>query len=55
MPDWPHAPIHRFGASGIYFVTGGTYMKRHHFRDPRALDLLQVNLFAQAEKHECHL
>jgi REP-associated tyrosine transposase len=55
MPDWPHAPIHRFSDSGIYFITAGTHLKQHIFRDPHALDALQAAVFMQAEKHDCHL
>jgi putative transposase len=55
MTNWPHAPLHRFGDSGIYFVTAGTYFKQHFFRDPQALDTLQDSLFIQAERHKCDL
>lgn len=55
MPDWPHAPHHRFGDSGIYFVTAGTHLKQHFFRNPETLDLLQTTLFAIADKHKCEL
>ena len=54
MVDWPHAPLHRFGESGIYFVTASTYLKKHLFRGS-ALDSLQESLFAQATKHACRL
>jgi putative transposase len=49
--DWPHAPLHRFGDSGVYFVTTGTHQKRHFFRQPAALDMLQEGLFRHAEEH----
>ncbi|HWW60067.1 MAG TPA: transposase [Thermoanaerobaculia bacterium] len=55
MPDWPHAPIHRFGDGGVYFVTAGTLHKQHFFRDPVALEDLQGSLFTQAQKHDCWL
>lgn len=29
---WPHAPTHRLCAAGTYFVTCGTYDKKHFFR-----------------------
>ena len=51
MTDWPHAPIHRFGEAGIYFVTGATLHKRHFFETPRALDALQEMLFEKAHEH----
>ncbi|MDP9192096.1 MAG: hypothetical protein M3P06_10400 [Acidobacteriota bacterium] len=51
MTDWPHAPIHRFGEAGIYFVTGATLHHQHFFRAPRALDALQEMLFEKALEH----
>jgi putative transposase len=41
---WPHAPPHDFSERGIYFVTGSTYGKLHHFRTPRRLDVLERGL-----------
>ena len=55
MFDWPHAPLHRFSEAGIYFVTGGTYLKQHLFREPTSLDRLQSLLFALATEHRCFL
>jgi putative transposase len=55
MVDWPHAPLHRFGDSGIYFVTGATYMKQHFFRGSAALNELRDALFMLAKKHDCRL
>ena len=55
MPDWHHAPIHRFEGGGTFFVTGATYLKQHFFAAPRTLDLLQANLFENAKKHDCWL
>ncbi|MFP5246023.1 MAG: transposase [Thermoanaerobaculia bacterium] len=55
MADWPHAPIHRFGEAGVYFITGGTSGKQHFFRDPSALDQLSDTLFTIARKHDCRL
>ena len=55
MHDWPHAPLHRFGQCGIYFVTAGTYQKQHFYRDARALDMLQRTLFEKAQQHHCSL
>ena len=46
--DWPHAPTHRLSASGTFFVTTGTYLKRHHFRGPERLDYLHGELLSQA-------
>jgi len=53
--DWPHAPIHRFDDSGVYFITAGTHQKQHIFRSTAALDLLQSALFAQAAHNRCSL
>jgi putative transposase len=44
--DWPHAPCHRLGESGIYFITAGTYRKQHFFKDAYRLDVLQRGLLA---------
>jgi putative transposase len=53
--DWPHAPIHRFGEAGVYFVTAGTLHKQHFFRAPEALNALRESLFTQAAAHDCWL
>ena len=55
MSDWPHAPIHRFGDAGVYFITAGTRQKQHLFRDPAALDALRATLFHQARESGCAL
>jgi putative transposase len=41
---WPHAPKHQLSENGTYFVTAGTYLKAHHFRTPRRLEVLQRGL-----------
>ena len=38
---WPHAPTHQLSVRGAYFVTTGTYLKVHHFRDPKRRDVLE--------------
>ncbi len=48
MVDWPHGPLHRFSPTGIFFVTGATYLKQHHYRSRAALDSLQEQLFVLA-------
>jgi putative transposase len=53
--DWPHAPIHRFGEGGHYFITAGTNQKEPIFGGPEALDSLQSLLFENAHKHNCWL
>ena len=35
--DWPHAPPHRLGAAGVYFVTVRTLEKQRHFHSPERL------------------
>ncbi len=45
MTDWPHAPVHRLGEPGAYFITAGTYRKEHFFRTDDRLDRLQDLLF----------
>ena len=46
--DWPHAPPHRLGVSGSYFVTAGTYQKLRLFHDAPRLDLLHEALLSHA-------
>ena len=55
MVDWPHAPIHRFGEAGIYFITGATLYRQHFFRAPEALDALRDSLFSYAARNDCSL
>jgi putative transposase len=45
---WPHAPTHMLAASGTYFVTAGTYLKRHHFRARDRLSVLHRGLLTVA-------
>jgi putative transposase len=45
---WPHAPRHQLSQYGTYFVTTGTYLKRHHFRARQRLDVLQRGLLSLA-------
>jgi putative transposase len=49
--DWPHAPLHRFGDGGIYFVTGATLYKQHFFPTDGARDALQSLLFEKSREH----
>ena len=41
---WPHAPVHRLSKGGVYFLTAGTYLRHHHFRDRNRLDVLHRGL-----------
>jgi putative transposase len=51
MVDWPHAPLHRFGDGGVYFITAATLHKQHFFGEPRTLSALQELLFEKAQFH----
>jgi putative transposase len=45
---WPHAPPHRLGGKGAYFVTGSTWRKLHHFRGRERLEVLHRGLLSVA-------
>ncbi len=45
---WPHAPVHDLSESGTYFVTAGTYLKRHYFRGAKRLEVLHRGLLTVA-------
>jgi putative transposase len=49
--QWPHAPPHRLGKEGTYFVTAGTYQKAHVFKTQVALQLLHDSLLAHSADH----
>jgi putative transposase len=55
MVDWPHAPIHRIGAPGAYFITTGTYQKEPFVRGAARLDFLRDLLFEKARSFELQL
>lgn len=44
--DWPHAPPHRLGLTGSYFITAATYLRERRFHDAPRLDLLQDALLS---------
>jgi putative transposase len=48
---WPHAPPHRLGQNGTYFVTGSTYQKVHHFRGRNRLAVLHRGLLKLAHQY----
>ncbi len=48
---WPHAPVHKLGAQGVYFVTAGTLHKTRLFRDAERLDLLELKLLQLANHY----
>ncbi|MEX0331667.1 MAG: transposase [Puniceicoccaceae bacterium] len=43
--SWHHAPPHWIEEKGIYMVTGATLHKRHLFKDPESLTMLQSLFF----------
>jgi putative transposase len=49
--DWPHAPPHRLGASGVYFVTARTLHQFPHFKTSERLDFVRDRLFELVEKY----
>ncbi|HSJ02870.1 MAG TPA: hypothetical protein VK956_10475 [Verrucomicrobium sp.] len=48
---WPHAPPHRLGENGTYFITGATYLKAQLFSDSTRLELLHNALLQKALQH----
>jgi putative transposase len=53
--DWPHAPIHRLGSTGVYLVTGATLHKGHLFSTDEKLSLLENNLLTLARNYQWQL
>ena len=45
---WPHAPEHRLNVRGTFFVTAGTYLRRHHFAGRARLAVLHRGLLKVA-------
>ena len=45
---WPHAPVHRLGEAGTYFLTAATYRKEHFFRGKERLGVLHRGLLTVA-------
>lgn len=45
---WPHAPEHRLSTAGTYFVTAGTYLRRHRFAGKDRLAVLHRGLLKVA-------
>ena len=45
---WPHAPVHQLSTRGTYFLTGGTYLRVHHFRGKGRLRVLHRGLLTVA-------
>ena len=53
--SWPHAPVHRLGEAGTYFVTASTYLKARHFTGEERLGVLHRGLLELAEKFRWQL
>ena len=49
--DWPHAPPHRLGGAGVYFVTARTLHRRAHFHTPARLTVVRDLLLSTALKY----
>jgi putative transposase len=52
---WPHAPEHRLGQTGTYFLTAATYQKEHFFRGRERLEVLHRGLLSVARKYRWQL
>ena len=53
--DWPHAPIHRLGSSGVYMITGATLYKRRLFSTSEKLTLLENEILTLAKIYNWQL
>lgn len=53
--DWPHAPMHRLGAEGVYMVTGATLYKKQLFFTDEKLILLENHLLILARQYAWQL
>lgn len=49
--DWPHAPPHRLGAAGVYFVTARILDPSHLFNTPERLDIALDRLIGLAGQY----
>jgi putative transposase len=49
--EWPHAPVHRLDACGVFMVTGATLRKGHFFDGDEKLSLLENQLLTLAKKY----
>jgi putative transposase len=49
--DWPHAPPHRLGQAGTYFVTARLLDSTDHFTTAERLDFVQSHLRELAKKY----
>ena len=53
--DWPHAPPHRLGTAGVYFVTARTLSRQHHFQATERRSFLQAHLLELAARYAWRL
>jgi putative transposase len=53
--DWPHAPPHRLGTAGVYFVTARATDSRHLLADDDMKDWFEETLFSIADDNEWKL
>ncbi len=53
--DWPHAPVHRLDTDGVFMVTAATLYKRHLFKTPEQLSLLENQLLTLALNYHWQL
>ena len=53
--DWPHAPPHRLGGAGVYFVTARTLDRVRHFDSPARLDLVREALLRLSAQYAWRL
>ena len=53
--DWPHAPPHRLGEGGVYFVTARAAEGRHLLADDAMKDWFQETLFNIVEEFRWNL
>ncbi|HEY1123680.1 MAG TPA: transposase, partial [Haloferula sp.] len=49
--DWPHAPPHRLGSAGVYFLTARTAERRHLLADDALKDWFQETLVQLVHEH----
>ena len=49
--DWPHAPPHRLGTAGVYFLTARAAEERHLMADDAMKDWFEETLFFIAANH----
>jgi len=51
VPAWPHAPLHKLAAGGVYIVTAATYKRAPLFRTGLCLKILHDALLTLSSEH----